>query len=99
MDPCVNRYTLGAGTPYSELAGREAVLADARHAIQRNRSGRSARGLLFVGLRGVGKTVLQNEVQATAKEEGTQTDLIEVANKESLSIMVIANVRTILLKR
>ena len=49
-----------AGTPPPELAGRDAVLADAHVAIQGNRSGRSARSFMFVGLRGVGKTVLLN---------------------------------------
>jgi hypothetical protein len=34
MDPRVNPYAPGAGTPPPELAGRDAVLADARLAIQ-----------------------------------------------------------------
>ena len=50
------------------------------------------------GLRGVGKTVLLNEVQAMAEEEGALTDFIEVANNEPLSITVIATLRSILLK-
>ena len=70
MDPRVNPYAPGAGTPPPELAGRDAVLAEARLAIQRNKSGRSARSFMFVGLRGVGKTVLLNEVQTVAEEEG-----------------------------
>ena len=51
-----------------------------------------------MGLRGVGKTVLLNEVQAMAEEEGVLTDFIEVANKEPLSITIIATLRSILLK-
>ena len=98
MDPRINPYAPGAETPPPELAGRDAVLADARLAIQRNRSGRSARSFMFVGLRGVGKTVLLNEVQAMAEEEGALTDFIEVANNEPLSITVIATLRSILLK-
>jgi len=43
MDPRVNPYAPGAGTSPPELAGRDDVLADARLAIQRNESGRSAR--------------------------------------------------------
>lgn len=39
---------------------------------------------MFVGLRGVGKTVLLNEVQTMAEEEGALTDFIEVANNEPL---------------
>ena len=48
----------GRGNAAPELAGRDAVLADPRLAIQRNKSGRSARSFMFVGSRGVGKTVL-----------------------------------------
>ncbi len=98
MDPRVNPYAPGAGTPPPELAGRDDVLADARLAIQRNESGRSARSFMFVGLRGVGKTVLLNEVQAMAEEEDALTDFIEVANNEPLSITVIGTLRSILLK-
>ena len=49
MDPRVNPYAPGAGTPPPELAERDAVLADARLAIQRNKAGRSARSFMFVG--------------------------------------------------
>ena len=76
MDPCFNPYAPGAGTPPPELAVPGAILADARLAIQRNKSGHSARSFMFVGLRGVGKTVLLNEVQAMAEEEGTLTEFI-----------------------
>ena len=98
MDPRINPYAPGAGTPPPELAGRDAVLADARLAIQRNKAGRAARSFMFVGLRGVGKTVLLNEVQAMAEDEGALTDFIEVANNEPLSMTVIATLRSILLK-
>ena len=77
MDPRINPYAPGAGTPPPELAGRDAVLADAHLAVQRNKSGRSARSFMFVGLRGVGKTVLRIEVQIMADEKGTLTDFIE----------------------
>ena len=53
---------------------------------------------MFVGLRGVGKTVLLNEVQAIAEEEGALTDFIEVASNEPLSKSVVATLRAILLK-
>ena len=53
---------------------------------------------MFVGLRGVGKTVLLNEVQAIAEEEGALTDFIEVASNEPLSKSVVATLRSILLK-
>ncbi len=98
MDPLLNPYAPGAGTPPPELAGRDAILADARLGIQRNRSRQSARSFMFVGLRGVGKTVLLNEVQAIAEEEGALTDFIEIGSNEPLPRVVIATLRSILLK-
>jgi len=49
-------------------------LDETKTAIQRNRLGKSARSFIFVGLQGVGKTVLLNEVQAIAEEDGALTD-------------------------
>ena len=98
MNPRVNPYAPGAGTPPPELAGRDVVLADALLAIQRNKSGQSARSFMFVGLRGVGKTVLLNEVQAMAEKESALTDFIEISTNEPLSKTIIATLRSILLK-
>lgn len=98
MNPRANPYAPGAGTPPPELAGRDTILADARLAIQRNAAGKSARSFMFVGLRGVGKTVLLNEVQAMADEEGAITDFIEISANEPLSVTIIATLRAALLK-
>ena len=98
MNPQANPYAPGAGTPPPELAGRDSVLADARTAIQRNQSGKSARSFMFVGLRGVGKTVLLNEVQVIAEEQGALTDFIEVSIHEPLSKTIIPTLRATLLK-
>ena len=98
MNPQTNPYAPGAGTPPPELAGRDSILAEARTAIQRNRLGRSARSQIFVGLRGVGKTVLLNEVQTIAEDEGAITDFLEVSVNEPLSVSIIATLRTALLK-
>ena len=98
MDPRINPYAPEAGTPPPELAGRDIVLDDARLAIQRNKSGRSARSFIFIGLRGVGKTVLLNEVQTMAEEEGALTDFIEMSSHEPLSKAIVDTLRAILLK-
>ena len=98
MDPQTNPYAPGAGTPPPELAGRDAILDEAKTAIQRNRRGKSARSFIFVGLRGVGKTVLLNEVQAIADEDGALTDFLEVSTNEPLSVSIIGVLRTALLK-
>jgi len=51
-----------------------------------------------VGLRGVGKTVLLNEVQAIAEEDGALTDFLEVSTNEPLSVSIIGTLRSALLK-
>ena len=53
---------------------------------------------MFVGLRGVGKTVLLNEVQAIAEDEGALTDFIEVSVNEPLSRSIVPTLRAALLK-
>jgi len=98
MNPKTNPYAPGAGTPPPELAGRDGVLTDAKTAIERNQVGKSARSFMFVGLRGVGKTVLLNEVQAIAEEQGALTDFIEVSTHEPLSKTIIPTLRAALLK-
>ncbi len=98
MDPRINPYAPGAGTPPPELAGRDEVLDDALLAIQRNKSGQSARSFIFIGLRGVGKTVLLNEVQTIAEDERALTDFIEISSHEPLSKVIVDTLRAILLK-
>lgn len=98
MDPQTNPYAPGAGTPPPELAGRDVILDEARTAIRRNRLGKAARSFIFVGLRGVGKTVLLNEVQAIAEEDGALTDFLEVSANEPLSVSIIGTLRSTLLK-
>ena len=93
-----NPYAPGAGTPPPELAGRDTLLDNARSAVKRSKSGRVARSFIVVGLRGVGKTVLLNEVQAIADAEYAITDCIEVGNNDSFSKLIIPTLRSILLK-
>ena len=98
MNPAANPYAPGAGTPPPELAGRDAILEDAKLAIERNKGGKSARSFMFVGLRGVGKTVLLNEVQSMADEAGAVTDFIEISANEPLSVTIVSTLRAALLK-
>ena len=98
MEAWNNPYVPGAGTPPPELAGRDSLLADARTSIKRNHSMGSTRSFIFVGLRGVGKTVLLNKIQEIAEKENALTDYIEVSSNESLSQSIIPILRTFLLK-
>jgi hypothetical protein len=97
-NPGTNPYAPGAGTPPPELAGRDTLLAEARLAVRRTKNGKPARSFIYVGLRGVGKTVLLNEVQALAEKEGALTDFIEVSSTTKLSKVIIASMRAALLK-
>jgi Cdc6-like AAA superfamily ATPase len=63
MDPIANPYSPGAGSPPPELAGRDAVREQVRIGIARIRRGNPAKSILMVGLRGVGKTVLLDQMR------------------------------------
>ncbi|HTR69706.1 MAG TPA: ATP-binding protein [Mycobacteriales bacterium] len=67
MDPLRNPYQPGAGVRPPELAGRDEDLALVDVALQRTELGYAERGSVWHGLRGVGKTVLLNEVASRAR--------------------------------
>ncbi len=67
MDDGLNPYSPGAGRRPPELAGREPELRRFDAIIERIESGRTDRGLILSGLRGVGKTVLLNEFRRRAE--------------------------------
>ena len=63
MDPRENPFSPGAGAPPPDLAGRDQIIEDVSIALHRIRKGLSAKSVLMVGLRGVGKTVLLNRLK------------------------------------
>jgi len=67
VDAVSNPYSPGAGVRPTVLAGREAELAGFDAAIARAELGRPVRGPVLTGLRGVGKTVLLNELARRAE--------------------------------
>jgi predicted AAA+ superfamily ATPase len=62
MDPIRNPFAPGAGSPPPELAGRAAIRQEIAVRLQRLRLGRPAKSMMLVGLRGVGKTVLLDQM-------------------------------------
>lgn len=62
MDQTRNPYSPGAGLRPPALVGRDAELELVHTMIYRAASGLHARGVILYGLRGVGKTVLLNEM-------------------------------------
>ena len=89
MDPRLNPYAPGAGTPPPELAGRDALIEEAAIALDRIRNGLAAKSMLMVGLRGVGKTVLLNRICQDARCRGFTTLLLEAPEDRSLPVLLI----------
>jgi len=73
MDPVRNPYAPGAGQRPPELAGRDAELAAFDVLLERIGAGRPERSLMLTGLRGVGKTVLLNQLRSAAIGRGFGT--------------------------
>jgi hypothetical protein len=98
MDAGKNPFAPGAGTQPPELAGRSENLTRAGVILDRIKAGRSERSSLLIGLRGVGKTVLLNQMQRMADERGFQTLLIEAPEDRSLAELLVPPLRQILLR-
>lgn len=98
MDPRTNPYAPGAGSPPPELAGRELIIEASSIALDRMCAGLSARSLLLIGLRGVGKTVLLNRLYNDAAATGFATVLLEAPEKRSLPSLLVPALRSALLK-
>ncbi len=81
-----------------ELAGREGILEQALVLICRVIAGRPEKSILMVGLRGVGKTVLLNEVERIAQEKGYRTVLVEAHETKPLGVLLIPRLRKLFLE-
>jgi hypothetical protein len=97
MDPVRNPYAPGAGSPPPELAGRNDILKDIKIRLQRLRLGRPAKSMMLVGLRGVGKTVLLDQMRRQAESDGLQTVRIEAPENRSLPALLAPALRLALL--
>ena len=70
MDAVDNPYRPGAGLPPAQLAGRGTILAQIQSVLDRALAGIAGQTIVLVGERGVGKTVLLDEVARSAAEKG-----------------------------
>lgn len=98
MDPVLNPYSPGAGHQPPELAGRDDLRQRIHIAIARIKAGRAAKSILMVGLRGVGKTVLLEQMRKDAEAKGIQTLRIEAPERRSLPSLLAPQLRVALLK-
>lgn len=96
MDPIKNPFSPGAGSPPPELVGRDPVLEQARILLGRTRLKRSEKSMLLTGLRGVGKTVLLNEIERLAEADGYRTILVEALEDKPLGPLIAPHLRTLL---
>ncbi len=96
MDKIVNPFSPGAGSPPPELAGREGVLEQARVLLARVLAKRPEKSLLLTGLRGVGKTVLLNEMERLALAAGYRTILVEAHEGKPLAALLAPHLRSLL---
>lgn len=98
MDPRLNPYAPGAGTPPPELAGRDDLIERAAVALDRIRAGRAARSFILYGLRGVGKTVLLNRIRLDAEARGIVSVRMEAPEERSLPALLAPALRTALIR-
>lgn len=97
MDKITNPYTPGAGSMPDALVGRDNILEDARVLLERALRGRTSKSMVMVGLRGVGKTVLLNKIEAMAQELHFRTVSFEVTEEKSLISALVPELRRVLL--
>ena len=96
MDPIKNPFSPGAGSPPPELVGRDDILEQTRILLGRVRAKRPEKSLLLTGLRGVGKTVLLNEMERIAQQDGYRTIPIEAHEDKSLAALLVPHLRRLL---
>lgn len=91
-----NPYAPGAGLQPPELAGRDSLLQDAATDMDRLLDRRPTKGMMLLGLRGVGKTVVLNRLHHMADEKGIQTAKIEAPEGGTLPQLLAPELRRIL---
>jgi hypothetical protein len=84
MDPVRNPYAPGAGQRPPELAGRDKQLTAFDIVLERVARGRPERSVMLTGLRGVGKTVLLNQLRSAAVSRSWGTGKIEARPDQEL---------------
>src|ERR1700733_5602288 len=96
MDPIKNPFSPGAGSPPPELVGRDPIIEQARILLGRIKQKRPEKSMLLTGLRGVGKTVLLNEIERLAKKEAYRTIAAEAHEGKQLGQLIAPYLRQVL---
>lgn len=85
VDPVENPYSPGAGLRPPELAGRDADIVVFETLLSRAAVGRTSQSLVLTGLRGVGKTVLLNDLAARARARDWIVAQVEARSDDASS--------------
>jgi AAA ATPase domain len=96
MDPIKNPFSPGAGSPPPELVGRDPILEQARVLLGRVKQKKPEKSMLLTGLRGVGKTVLLNEIKRMADSDGYHTISIEAHEGKAFGPLIAPYLRRLL---
>jgi hypothetical protein len=96
MDRRRNPYAPGAGLQPPELAGRDKLLEDATIDMDRVLDRRPTKGMMLLGLRGVGKTVLLNKLHGMAEGKGFRTAKVEAPEGGVLPQLLAPELRQVL---
>jgi hypothetical protein len=96
MDRRRNPFAPGAGLQPPELAGRDKLLEEATIDMDRVLDARPAKGMILLGLRGVGKTVLLNRLYGIAEGKGFKTAKVEAPEGGLLPQLLAPELRRVL---
>jgi hypothetical protein len=96
MDRRNNPYAPGAGLQPPELAGRDRLLEEATIDMDRVLDSRPTKGMMLLGLRGVGKTVLLNRLYGMAEDKGFRTAKVEAPEGGMLPQLLAPELRQVL---
>ncbi|WP_118839362.1 ATP-binding protein [Salinibacter ruber] len=98
MDPARNPFSPGAGTKPRVLAGRDEDIETAESLARRVSLGHSPRSIMYYGLRGVGKTVILNELEEIYADHDYVSRYVEVAETDDFTVVLSKLVRKLLLE-
>jgi hypothetical protein len=96
MDRRTNPYAPGAGLQPPELAGRDRLLKEAAIDLDRVLLRRPTKGMMLLGLRGAGKTVLLNRLHGAAEQKGFRTAKVEAPEGGMLPQLLVPELRQVL---
>lgn len=98
MEHYKNPYRPGAGTKPLVIAGRDIEIEKSKDLFKSVKFGSPQRSLMLYGLRGVGKTVLLNEMERIAEREGYLCEHLEMSENDEFRRVIFKAVRKCLLK-